>query len=105
MCYTVCRNQGGIGFCVFDSFVFSNTDIIIPDGVEIIRSWAFYGSNITSVSIPRSVTDILIGTFRDCDDLREIRYEGTISQWKNDIAFIMMKTMRKQFILFRTESQ
>lgn len=41
-------------------------DIIIPDGVERIRSQAFIDSCANSVRIPDSVKEILVGAFQDC---------------------------------------
>ena len=49
------------------------TDLVIPDGVTVIKGWAFYHfSNITSVIIPDGVTEIGIQAFFDCSGLTKI---------------------------------
>ena len=49
------------------------TDLIIPDGVEIINSYAFYGgSNFMSVAIPSSLKTIGDYSFYGCDNLSKV---------------------------------
>ena len=49
------------------------TDLVIPDGVTVIKGWAFYHfSNITSIIIPDGVTEIGIQAFFDCSGLTKI---------------------------------
>ena len=86
------------------------TNLIIPDSVKTISSYAFYGcSKITSVTIPDSVTSIgdyafencvglttvtipdsvtsigesiyNYGAFYNCSGLTKVNYLGTIDQW------------------------
>lgn len=47
-------------------------DIIIPDGVKVIAKRAFLGSNIHSIIIPPSVTDIEDRAFDECNQLRYV---------------------------------
>ena len=63
------------------------TSVIIPEGTARIEMQAFYRcGNLTSVTIPVSVTSIASYAFAESDNLREIRYAGTKSQW-NSIDF------------------
>ena len=63
------------------------TSVIIPEGTARIEMQAFYRcSNLTSVTIPVSVTSIASYAFAESDNLREIRYAGTKTQW-NSIDF------------------
>ncbi len=49
------------------------TEIDIPDGVETISSYAFYGyERLTRVSLPRSITDIEERAFEKCCRIVEI---------------------------------
>lgn len=49
------------------------TDLIIPDGVETINSYAFYGgTNFTSVKIPSSLKKIGDYSFYGCDNLSKV---------------------------------
>lgn len=45
---------------------------IIPDGIKHIEKEAFMGSNITSVTIPNSVTSIGNSAFKDCKELTSV---------------------------------
>ena len=38
--------------------------------------------NLASVTIPASVTFIGRGVFKNCRNLTEVTYTGTLSQWK-----------------------
>ncbi len=50
------------------------TELVIPDGVKVIRSSAFEGAReLTSVSIPASVESIGENAFSDCPDLVSVK--------------------------------
>ena len=55
----------------------SVTDLVIPDSVTEIKSYAFYGcAGLTSVTIPNSVTCISEGAFSGCSSLESITIPG-----------------------------
>ena len=54
------------------------TDLIIPDGVEVIEDFAFWGSNVSSVTIPSSVKSIGKKAFCTCANLRSITIPHTV---------------------------
>ena len=55
---------------------------VIPNGIEVIDQGAFLGcEELTSVTIPVSVTQISVYAFSDCDSLASVYYAGTESQW------------------------
>ncbi len=66
---------------------FTGTDVVIPaanaDGkpVTAIDESVFKGTNITSITIPASITTIMSDAFADCDSLTKVNYLGTIEQW------------------------
>ena len=51
-------------------------NIAIPDGVTKIGKYAFAGSDYTSITIPKSVTDIAYGAFYLCSFLNDVYYSG-----------------------------
>ncbi len=56
------------------------TDLVIPDGVTSIHSYAFSGcSSIKSVTIPDSVTRISNSAFSDCSSLENITIPDSIT--------------------------
>ncbi len=46
-------------------------DLVIPEGIETIDSYAFWGSSVTSVSIPASVTTLGRNPFAFCNTNRD----------------------------------
>lgn len=52
--------------------------IAIPDGVERIGNWWFWGSGVESITIPASVKEIGIEAFYNCENLRKVTFaEGS----------------------------
>jgi hypothetical protein len=61
----------------------SLTSITIPNGVTNIGDYAFqFCESLSSVNIPDSVTSIGDCAFSRCKSLVDIKYNGTIEQWK-----------------------
>lgn len=58
------------------------TKLTIPNGVERIGDYSFYGCNsITEVTIPVSVTSIGKNAFSSCASLKNVYYYGTAADW------------------------
>ena len=55
---------------------------IIPSSVAVIGECAFHNSGITSVTIPKSVTEIRQAAFSYCYNLTDACYDGTEAQWQ-----------------------
>ena len=56
------------------------TDLVIPDEVTTIKSYAFYGcSSLTSVTIPNSVTRISISAFYGCSALTSVTIPNSVT--------------------------
>lgn len=56
------------------------TDVVIPDTITSIPSYAFYGTTIESVIIGDSVTSIREYAFYNCQELTNITFSST-SEW------------------------
>lgn len=72
-----------------DAFESSNiTSLVIPESVTNINYGAFSSClSLTSVVIPDSVTHIRSYVFSNCDALESVNYLGTIDQWAEGITF------------------
>ena len=58
----------------------SLASVVIPDTVNEIGNWAFNGcTGLTSIAIPNSVTKISYEAFDGCVSLRDVWYEGLVS--------------------------
>ena len=61
-------------------------NIVIPDGVDTICIWAFYGcSGLTSINIPNSVKDIEFAAFGECLGLSEITIPSSVISLGNGV--------------------
>lgn len=56
----------------------SKGNVIIPDGITFIADLAFYGSAITSVTIPEGVTSLNNYTFENCTKLKTVNLPSTL---------------------------
>ena len=63
----------------------TENDVIIPDGVKTIGSYAFLSTGITSVTIPNSVTDIEYAAFGDCKSLSVVDIPDSVTYLGGDI--------------------
>ncbi len=71
-----------IGECAFELCT-SLTGVTIPANMTSIGRAAFWGcESLANVTIPNSVTSIGDNAFYRCDVLKEIRFNGTVEQWK-----------------------
>lgn len=61
------------------------SEITIPETVTEIKPYTFWGSNITSVNLPLSITAIGDGAFANCFELKDVYYDGSSAQW-NEIT-------------------
>ena len=56
-----------------------NKALVIPDGVAEIGNYAFAGTQITSVTLPMSVTRIGTNAFRDCKQLTSVNIPSSVT--------------------------
>ncbi|MBR5535369.1 MAG: leucine-rich repeat protein [Clostridia bacterium] len=61
-------------------------NIVIEEGVEAIPSYTFYGTAITSVNIPESVTGVGANAFGNCTRLTDVYLSVSQSKWENSVT-------------------
>lgn len=66
-----------------NELLLGSTNSIIPSGVTKIKSCAFTSNDMTSITIPSTVTEIEDYAFYYSSSLNEINFEGTIAEWGN----------------------
>jgi hypothetical protein len=73
---------GGGSLTAIDSRVFAGTTalrrIVLPNRITSIRTAAFRGSGLETITIPASVDRIVEGAFSDCFDLRSVVFAGSV---------------------------
>ena len=65
------RENGTISLKTY--FAFDEADIVVPEGVTSIESYAFESSEIRSVKLPNSLISIGVRAFRNCDNLAKVQ--------------------------------
>ena len=62
----------------------ATTDLVVPDGVEIISArLGYWCDGLSTVTIPKSVKEIGERAFVACEYLTVINYAGTMEEWNN----------------------
>ena len=73
-----------VGNCVLSKdgtvLFFGTRNSIIPESVEIIEDYSFYGEKIESLDIPNSVKFIGNGAFLSCSKLKSIEIPNSVKQ-------------------------
>ena len=70
-------------------------ELIIPDQVEIVGFFAFYGcTSLEKIQVGENVRQIESLAFGDCVKLQEVEFAGTMSQWNNLHTSIKNVTIR-----------
>ena len=57
-------------------------NVIISEGVTLIDWWAFSGSSINTLELPKSLESIGSKAFYECNSLEEIKYAGTRDEFR-----------------------
>ena len=75
-------------------------DCVIPEGVERIEAHSFYKCiDLTSITIPASVTGISFNAFNGCTGLTEIHYQGDLAGWVNIAGLSNLMTMSRSLFI------
>ena len=70
-------------------------DIVIPDGVEKIKNYWFWGAEVERITISASVKEICIEAFYGCEKLSEVVFEeGSKLKVIGEGAFIGCSSIR-----------
>jgi hypothetical protein len=75
-----------IGSSVFAGKTFENTDIVLPASIKRIGSYAFEGSNITSI-VFEGVESIDDGAFGMCQSLVSVTFSATLTYVGYDLLY------------------
>jgi len=73
-------------------------DVIIPEGVKTISTDAFSNTALKELKLPASIKVIRHGAFEYCDNLMNVSYAGTVTQWiavEKDISWHTVGTFKK----------
>ena len=73
-------------------------DVIIPEGVKTISTDAFSNTALKELKLPASIKAIRHGAFEYCDNLMNVSYAGTVTQWiavEKDISWHTVGTFKK----------
>ncbi|MBQ5912064.1 MAG: leucine-rich repeat domain-containing protein [Bacteroidaceae bacterium] len=77
-------------------------DLIIPDGLESINDYIFYGcSGLTSVTIPNSVTNLGRSAFSGCSGLTSVTIPNSVTSIGDGAFCLLVFRSPKQPKLFR----
>ena len=67
---------------------YSYTTIIVEEGVKTIGAHAFQGlTNITTVKLPTTLTNIRTDAFKDCTGVANLYYAGSPTEWASSVTF------------------
>ena len=61
------------------------SQVSFPSGFEKICYWAFYGTNLTSVTLPDSVTEVQEGVFEKCEQLASVRFSSGVKVLRDEV--------------------
>ena len=94
-----------IGSCAF-GHCNNLTSITIPDSVTNIGDYAFSDCNsLTSITIPDSVTTIGDCAFQGCSSLTSIIFNGTIEQWNNIVKESNWNNNTGEYTIYCTDGE
>ncbi len=61
----------------------SLVNVTIPSGVTKLEDYSFAKcSSLTSITIPKSITEICNNAFNETDNVKDVYYDGTKSEWE-----------------------
>lgn len=59
----------------------------IPKSVQVIHKWAFFGSRLTTVVIPHSITSVSTGAFQNCPNLTTVTLPASVTSVSNEAFY------------------
>lgn len=84
----------------------ANTSFTVLELVNTINDYAFFNcTHLTTVTIPKSVTNICFSAFNGCTSLTSIIYEGTIEDWNAITKGISWDSDTGSYTVYCTDGQ
>ena len=86
--YTKVIIPSGVKVLKYLAFRFSTelTEVVFPDGLTTIESYAFGSEKLTKISLPDSITTLGARFFYDCPNLTEVNYPRNLTDTIQDIG-------------------
>lgn len=80
-----------IGESAFDGCKNIKGELVLPEGVTKIDSYAFSGTNITSITIPSKTTSLQANAFLACRELKEVTVDPNNGSFASDSGCLYNK--------------
>ena len=104
-----CKNtvipEGTKELCASFHYAKGLNEVIIPEGVEIVRVEAFSYSDVKKLVIPKSLTEIRNYSFFRCNDLKEIVVDKDNPKYESINGNVLIDKIEKKVLFASTDAK